>query len=561
MPPRGNPRTGFDQEALAGLAASVRTDGVLQNLVVRPLRGKKNRYRIVSGERRYRALKLLAEQGEIGNDYAVPVEIRERLSKDDALRIATIENVQRENLAPLDEAAAFAGLIHKGTSLDDIEAETGLSRATIKRRLALNGLCAEAKDALTGKQITLALAEALTLGAEDAQRRVLECLGRGYGYDADDIRETLTGGKPSVVLAIFPLEEYIGSFTTDLFANEETTYFDDADQFFALQREAVDALAAHHREHAAWVEITEDHRARHWLYEQAADGVQGGVLINFAPSGAVEIHEGLAVPAMDEDTAAELGQDAAAPAKPKPAYAGPLRRYIAWHKSMAVQEVLLADPRKAKEVAAVRLLLSLKPHEALSGLSKAAQPQQAYQAVEGQARHYTGKLGVDAAEDAPAWAALADGYHDAIALYGAVKALTDHDLDELTTLLTVLSFGQGSCEQLDTGDSLFNVVAQDLDMAMRGHWMPDFDFLNRRTAEQLKAIATGCGYAEGVGSVARYKKSELVAALLRHFQYAQEAADPTAAQVKAREWLPEIMRFPAIDPDASGAVTEDSESV
>ena len=147
-PGRSNPRKAMDRNALEGLAASIRNDGLLQNLVVRPVKGKGQQYRIVSGERRYRALKLLQERGELDGDFAVPVEIRSSLSNYDSLRIATVENLQRQNLTPLEEAAALTKLIHKGTTLDDVAAQTGLSHTTIKRRLALNGLCEEARAAL-----------------------------------------------------------------------------------------------------------------------------------------------------------------------------------------------------------------------------------------------------------------------------------------------------------------------------------------------------------------------------------------------------------------------------
>jgi len=137
-PGRGNPRKAMNRNGLEGLAASIRNDGLLQNLVVKPVKGKGEHYRIVSGERRFRALKLLQERGEVDGDYAVPVEIRVSLSKDDSLRIATVENLQRQNLAPLEETAALTKLIHGGTTLDDVAARTGLSQTTIKRRLALN---------------------------------------------------------------------------------------------------------------------------------------------------------------------------------------------------------------------------------------------------------------------------------------------------------------------------------------------------------------------------------------------------------------------------------------
>jgi ParB-like chromosome segregation protein Spo0J len=88
---RGNPRKAMDRNGLEGLAASIRNDGLLQNLVVRPVKGKDEHYRVVSGERRYRALKLLEQRGELDGDFAVPVEIRTSLCRDDSLRIATVE--------------------------------------------------------------------------------------------------------------------------------------------------------------------------------------------------------------------------------------------------------------------------------------------------------------------------------------------------------------------------------------------------------------------------------------------------------------------------------------
>ena len=107
--------------------------------------GKTERYQIVSGSRRFEALRLLEQRGELPEDFTVAVEVRDDLSKDQTLRIATVENLQRQNMTPLEEAAALTKLVHKGVTLDDVVAQTGLSATTIKRRLALNALCREAK--------------------------------------------------------------------------------------------------------------------------------------------------------------------------------------------------------------------------------------------------------------------------------------------------------------------------------------------------------------------------------------------------------------------------------
>ena len=145
-------------------------------------KGKKEKFQIVSGSRRFEALRLLQERGELPEDFTVAVEVRDDLSKDDTLRIATVENLQRQNLTPLEEAGALTKLIHKGTTLDDVVAQTGLSATTIKRRLALNNLCREAKAALTKGVITLSQAESLTLGSDEAQTRIVEQIAGGGDY-------------------------------------------------------------------------------------------------------------------------------------------------------------------------------------------------------------------------------------------------------------------------------------------------------------------------------------------------------------------------------------------
>lgn len=548
QPPQGNPRSTFDPVLIEGLAASIRQDGILQNLVV--TRGKGKRYRIVSGERRYRALKLLQERGEIAGDYEVPVEIRSKLSKDDALRLATVENVQRENLPPLDEAAAFAALIRKGESLDDLAAKTGLSPTTIRRRLVLNDLCEEVKAALSKGTVSLAQAEALTLGSHDAQRNVLDDIEEGHGpYSAADIRNHLLDDRPTVAIAIFPLEQYTGTITTDLFAEGETSYFDDAEEFLELQKQAVARRAEEFAGKAAWVEVTESYRIPDWQYREAEEGEESGVLINLSPSGRVDIREGLAKPDIDPETRERTADNPVAPLRPKEAYSTPLRRLIAWHKSVAVQELLLADPRKAREVEVIDRLLNLKAHEGVEQLSRQEERGSAYAAIEAQVRLFAGWLGFAVDEEESIWKQFPPRRFDALALYEAVRGLSDHELEQLHTLLAALSFGQAVCERLDASDSLFNRVARDLSADMRNHWRPDRAFLERRNREQLVAIAKECGYAEGIGSVTSFKKSELVTCLLRHFANSLAAADPTPAQRKAREWLPGAMLFPAIDPD------------
>src|SRR5580700_3120729 len=109
LAPKGNPRRVFDPAEITRLAQSIRSDGVLQNLVVQP--EGEDKFRVIAGKRRYLALQALKKDGVIEGSYAVPVEVRENLTEHDALRLATVENVQREQMHVMDEAEAFAKLL------------------------------------------------------------------------------------------------------------------------------------------------------------------------------------------------------------------------------------------------------------------------------------------------------------------------------------------------------------------------------------------------------------------------------------------------------------------
>ena len=177
-------------------------------------------------------------------------------------------------------------------------------------------------------------------------------------------RLMLCAQKPSASIAIFPLEQYTGTFTRDLFADEETTYFDDVDQFFVLQREATEALAERHRKNADWVDTFNSYGVPWWQYGEARKGKRGGIVINLHPSGRVEVKKGLVRHQVKQEVVEMTKETPEAP-KQRPEASAALIRYVALHKSIAVQAALLQNPRKAKEVAAMTLLLGLLPSKRL----------------------------------------------------------------------------------------------------------------------------------------------------------------------------------------------------
>jgi ParB family chromosome partitioning protein len=552
LAPKGNPRRSFDRSAIAGLAQSIRTDGVLQNLVVRP--DEDGKYQVVFGKRRFMALQLLRKDSVIGDDYQVPVDIRDRLTDADVLRLAMVENVQREPMAVLDEAEAFAKLLSDGGSIEAIGGQTGLSPQTIKRRLALANLCPQAKKALRTGVISRAVAEALTLGSAAQQRAALDAIEEEGPPDPEYIREMFLEQKPSLAMAIFPRERYEGTVTTDLFADEEASYFDDVDQFLALQREAVDRLAEEEGKSASWVDVLTAYSVPWWQYREAERGEASGAVIHLHPSGVVEVRKGLVRQPVKETVVQETKEAIqVSPTKQRPAFITSLLRYVAHQKSAVVQAVLLRNPRKAKEVAAL-LLLGAGPAHVVELAIHSCHGEPGGATDDGLAKNEIDRLAQDLADrfglHSDGEAAQKPGVGRLLANISdehlwAVTQLSDDELDRLVVLLLVLCFGQDRVDTLDQGDSLFNRVASALDINMREWWTPDIVFLGALRRDQLIALAGESGAAERLGGYKNWSKTELVQGLARYFAAgAAEEGDDTA---KGRQWLPGIMRFPAVE--------------
>jgi ParB family transcriptional regulator, chromosome partitioning protein len=153
------PRQEMDDEALAELAASIMEKGVLQPLMV--METERGQYELIAGERRLRASKLagLAE---------VPVIVREATPQD-RLELALIENIQRQDLNPLEEAQAYARLNTEfGLTQEEIALQVGKERSTVANLLRILKLPDYAKEDLAQGTLSLGHARVL-LGIEDAE--------------------------------------------------------------------------------------------------------------------------------------------------------------------------------------------------------------------------------------------------------------------------------------------------------------------------------------------------------------------------------------------------------
>ena len=163
---KNNPRKIFDETKLKELAESIASKGILTPITVRPLEGKKDIFEIVCGERRYRASKL-AKLSEI------PAFVRE-LDERQALETQIIENLQREDVHPLEEAEGYEALMaqQKDVTVDDIAAKVGKSRGYVYGRLKLCELIPENRKLFYGGKFSPSVALLVARVPKDLQKEV-----------------------------------------------------------------------------------------------------------------------------------------------------------------------------------------------------------------------------------------------------------------------------------------------------------------------------------------------------------------------------------------------------
>ena len=197
------PRTIFDEAALAELANSIREHGVLQPILVRPL--GENRYQLVAGERRWRASK----QAGLTSIQALVEEIDD----DTAREIAIIENLQREDLSPLEEATMYDRMIHEhGYSIRKLADKLGKDKGYLENRLRLADAPEEIRELVSLRKDTLSHAYELLKVLDPKKRRRLAGQVASGELSLVKLREKIEGRRPRALVDDGPaLDEPIDS--------------------------------------------------------------------------------------------------------------------------------------------------------------------------------------------------------------------------------------------------------------------------------------------------------------------------------------------------------------
>lgn len=171
------PRKNFDEEKIKELASSIKEHGVLQPVILRKISGG---YELVAGERRWRAAKLAGIK-------KIPAVVKD-LTDAEVMQIALIENLQREDLTPLEEALAYKKLMEEfGMTQEELATRIGKSRSQIANTVRLLNLEEEIQEMINQGKITAGHARAL-LSVPDAKERIK--LAKRIAEENYSVRET-----------------------------------------------------------------------------------------------------------------------------------------------------------------------------------------------------------------------------------------------------------------------------------------------------------------------------------------------------------------------------------
>ncbi|NKB36620.1 MAG: ParB/RepB/Spo0J family partition protein [Gammaproteobacteria bacterium] len=182
------PRTEFNEEALQDLASSIKAQGVVQPILVRPL-SSGDKYEIIAGERRWRA-------SQLAGLHEIPVVLRQ-IDDQTAMCMALIENIQREDLNPLEQAQGLSRLLDEfGMTHEGIADAVGRSRSTVSNMLRLLDLTPKVKNMLGEGRLEMGHARAILALNENEQMSIAtEVVKQGLSVRATELLVRQAGSK------------------------------------------------------------------------------------------------------------------------------------------------------------------------------------------------------------------------------------------------------------------------------------------------------------------------------------------------------------------------------
>lgn len=244
-------------QAIEDLAASIRAQGLIQNLTVTPINGS-GKYEVVAGGRRWRALRSLIKSKALPKDHEVPCKI---VAPQEAEEISLAENVIREAMHPADQFEAFKGLIDKGLPIDDVAARFGVTPLLVKQRLKLANVSPALIAQFRENELTLEQMMALAVTDDHAaQERVWNAARQPWQREPHELRGALTEtdvdanrDRRARYVGLAAYEKIGGAVRRDLFS--ENVYLPDVELLDKLVQEKLARAATRvKKEGWGWIE-------------------------------------------------------------------------------------------------------------------------------------------------------------------------------------------------------------------------------------------------------------------------------------------------------------------
>ena len=547
-----NPRRALDDKQLFELAIDIYHKGVLQNLVARPHPTESGAYELAAGERRWRAVGLLIEGLElvdedggegrvlkVGADYALPVRVQP-MTDLELLEVATTENLQREDMTPLDEADAFSRLVGLGMQPDEIAARFGYAVRTVEQRLVLaSGLGREGRKLLRDGTINLAQAQVIAQTGGEFRRHLTKLVKEQPRFcTAEQLRRFTVERRLLVSNALFDVAASGLAVVEDLWGLTPA-YFKDGERATTLQLAAIEARAAQDRASGAWAFVDvlacgahANVRALPWdRYRSFGPEALRGVVYIHDEAGELWRHEGAVREgeARAASRAETLARRAEAREGNSPAVRDAAHRVGQEARARALWSRLVTDPHRCLALTVQGLLepagevtLRAAPAPELAG---GAPPE-----VQGAVERWTARRPDLFASRAPGTLnALKRGGE----LHDALAEMPPSDLLELLALCTHHQLHHWTHVTDRPGALAVHVAgAIGADEALAQQWALSADFLNAHTAAQLGDLIAELPAPLRPATRPSDSKKETVSRLLERRAALQRAG-----------WVPKLVRF------------------
>ena len=270
LAPENVRKTPPDPRADAELKASIAALGLLENLVVRPDEPGETdteRYAVVAGGRRLKAMQALVEDEALNADHPVPCQVRDGDTESGEVSLA--ENVMRVAMHPADQVVAFTKLVQSGQPVSSVAARFGASERVVEQRLRLGNAAPELLDAYRADEIDLEVLKAFAVTSDRERQMAVweQVAGQGYRPSAWQVKRLLTEERvpgASAIARFVGVEAYEaagGQVLRDLFAHDDESgvWFEDPVLLEKLAtdrlRAAADELATRWKWAAAMIEV------------------------------------------------------------------------------------------------------------------------------------------------------------------------------------------------------------------------------------------------------------------------------------------------------------------